>query len=316
MRRGMTLFEMLMVLVIVVGLLAIGVPGLVIVNNGQRVNNAANSLAAALSQARARAIFDKRPHGIRLIATDPDNPESNKPSPPKWFDTIEFVYLPEPTQGYAEYQVPDPRYSDNLPRQVTLSQPEITGQGDLIFLGDKLPPYLITKPVINPASPPAPTGWVELSRPVDGTADLLDPSNPKTYTVRYRLQRMQAQSVAGLRPIQLPKPVITGLVDLKNPSANPPVFVAAVSIELLFAPDGSVFSIRGQPPDSYAIVFWIDRYAETNAGVQLQKRGPILVAVYPRTGKVATYPVNTEPDASGNVDPYYYVKNANAFTAQ
>jgi prepilin-type N-terminal cleavage/methylation domain-containing protein len=82
MRRGMTLFEMLMVLVIVVGLLAIGVPGLVIVNNGQRVNNAANSLAAALSQARARAIFDKRPHGIRLIATDPDNPESNKPSPP------------------------------------------------------------------------------------------------------------------------------------------------------------------------------------------------------------------------------------------
>jgi prepilin-type N-terminal cleavage/methylation domain-containing protein len=92
MRRGMTLFEMLMVLVIVVGLLAIGVPGLVIVNNGQRVNNAANSLAAALSQARARAIFDKRPHGIRLIATDPDNPESNKPSP-QWFDTIEFVYL-------------------------------------------------------------------------------------------------------------------------------------------------------------------------------------------------------------------------------
>jgi prepilin-type N-terminal cleavage/methylation domain-containing protein len=305
MRRGMTLFEMLMVLVIVVGLLAIGVPGLVIVNNGQRVNNAANSLAAALSQARARAIFDKRPHGIRLIATDPDNPKSDKPSPPnppKWFDTIEFVYLPEPTQGYAEYQVPDPSYSDGLPRRVTLSQPEITGQGDLIFLGDKLPPYLIT----NPASPPALTGWVELSRPVDGTADLLDPSNPKTYTVRYRLQRMQAQSVAGLRPIQLPKPVV---VDASRSYPSAPTTV-------LFAPDGSVFQVNGQPPNTYAIVFWIDRYAETNAGVQLQNRGPILVAVYPRTGKVATYPRNTEPDASGNVDPYYYVKNANAFTAQ
>jgi prepilin-type N-terminal cleavage/methylation domain-containing protein len=284
MRRGMTLFEMLMVLVIVVGLLAIGVPGLVIVNNGQRVNNAANSLAAALSQARARAIFDKRPHGIRLIATDPDNPESNKPSP-QWFDTIEFISLPPPiSEGFV-------RGKAGVNNQLEVSVSFSSTISGYLMLNGQGQPYLATAN--------ANTNTISLNRDLDFP---VTPSDQLKYTIFV----LSPQSVAGLRPIQLPKPVV---VDATNSYPSAPTTV-------LFAPDGSVFQVNGQPPNTYAIVFWIDRYAETNAGVQLQKRGPILVAVYPRTGKVATYPVNTEPDASGNVDPYYYVKNANAFTAQ
>jgi prepilin-type N-terminal cleavage/methylation domain-containing protein len=280
MRRGMTLFEMLMVLVIVVGLLAIGVPGLVIVNNGQRVNNAANSLAAALSQARARAIFDKRPHGIRLIATDPDNPQ-----PSQWFDTIEFISLPPPiSEGFV-------RGKAGVNNQLEVSVSFSSTISGYLMLNGQGQPYLATAN--------ANTNTISLNRDLDFP---VTPSDQLKYTIFV----LSPQSVPGLRPIQLPKPVV---VDATNSYPSAPTTV-------LFAPDGSVFQVNGQPPNTYAIVFWIDRYAETNAGVQLQKRGPILVAVYPRTGKVATYPVNTEPDASGNVDPYYYVKNANAFTAQ
>jgi hypothetical protein len=277
--------------VIVVGLLAIGVPGLVIVNNGQRVNNAANSLAAALSQARARAIFDKRPHGIRLIATDPDNLQ-----PSQWFDTIEFISLPPPiSEGfvYGEKGKPQLTLSVNLSTSLAGSYIAVNQQGQTLGItsnsGSLLTLYRpLEFDVAWDASKGAP----------------IPPAQPN-----YVIYRITPEAVAGLRPIQLPKPVV---VDATNSYPSYP----SAPTTVLFAPDGSVFQVNGQPPNTYAIVFWIDRYAETNAGVQLQNRGPILVAVYPRTGKVATYPVNTEPDASGNVDPYYYVKNANAFTAQ
>jgi prepilin-type N-terminal cleavage/methylation domain-containing protein len=256
MRRGMTLFEMLMVLVIVVGLLAIGVPGLVIVNNGQRVNNAANSLAAALSQARARAIFDKRPHGIRLIATDPDNPQ-----PSQWFDTIEFISLPPPiSEGFV-------RGKAGVNNQLEVSVSFSSTISGYLMLNGQGQPYLATANANT--TPPTITLNRDLDFPVT-------PSDQLKYTIFV----LSPQSVPGLRPIQLPKPVV---VDASRSYPSAPTTV-------LFAPDGSVFQVNGQPPNTYAIVFWIDRYAETNAGVQLQNRGPILVAVYPRTGKVATYP--------------------------
>mgnify|MGYP000532191495 CR=1 FL=1 len=286
MRRGMTLIELLLVLVIVVGLLAISVPGLVILNGGQRVNNAANSLAAALSQARARAMLDKRPHGIRLTATDPDNPKPNQ-----WFDTIEFIALHPPlSEGYVELSKPP---SKELTASLNFPANAVK-QGDYLLLHGQGQAFRIEK---------VSGKQIVLYRDVEAPVSKPSGNPPQP---NYLIYRVNSEPVSGLRPISFSQPVVV--------DGNQQGFFS----EILFAPDGSVLrpdtaartgSIAG------AVIYWVARYEQDATGqYQTQQKGAVLVVVFPHSGRVATFPVNTEP-SFGYGDPYYWVKNATGFFA-
>jgi len=66
-RQGMTLVELLVVAAIIVLLLAISVPILTPMLETRRTSNAAQVLAGAFQQARAKAIQDGRSYGVRLV---------------------------------------------------------------------------------------------------------------------------------------------------------------------------------------------------------------------------------------------------------
>ncbi len=93
-RTGFTLIEILIVLGIIVAVAAIFVPVALNLTERNQVPKAASLLENALSIAKAKAIAERRPHGIRLLAA-PDNLRNTTAGRGMaWYDKIQYIENP------------------------------------------------------------------------------------------------------------------------------------------------------------------------------------------------------------------------------
>lgn len=101
-RRAFTLIEILIVLGIIVAVAAIFVPVVLNLSERNQVPKAASLLENALSIAKARAVSEKRPSGIRLIAAADNLRTLTNGTAFAWYDEIQYVESP---YDYSEHWV-------------------------------------------------------------------------------------------------------------------------------------------------------------------------------------------------------------------
>jgi prepilin-type N-terminal cleavage/methylation domain-containing protein len=93
-RSGFTLIEILIVLGIIVAVAAIFVPVVLNLSERNQVPKAASLLENALSIAKARAIAERRPNGIRLIASNNALRTTVGGFSFAWYDEIQYIEDP------------------------------------------------------------------------------------------------------------------------------------------------------------------------------------------------------------------------------
>lgn len=101
-RRAFTLIEILIVLGIIVAVAAIFVPVVLNLSDRNQVPKAASILENALSISKARAVSERRPNGIRLIAAADRLRTTTGGQAFAWFDEIQYIEVPS---DYVEHWV-------------------------------------------------------------------------------------------------------------------------------------------------------------------------------------------------------------------
>lgn len=101
-RSGFTLVEILIVLGIIVAVAAIFVPVALNLTDRNQVAKGASMLENALSIAKSRAIAERRPNGIRLIAANNGLRTTAGGAAFAWYDEIQYI---EDPSDYAEHWV-------------------------------------------------------------------------------------------------------------------------------------------------------------------------------------------------------------------
>lgn len=115
MKRGMTLIELLAVIVIITVIVAAAIPLLSPSNNDRSIREASRALNTYITGAQARAISTRRPWGIAIkrLAADTNRPEDRAMS-------LEVFYLEEPVPfcGLDQHSSASVALHPNLPGMV------------------------------------------------------------------------------------------------------------------------------------------------------------------------------------------------------
>lgn len=93
-RSGFTLIEILIVLGIIVAVAAVFVPVVLNLSERNQVPKAASLLENALSMAKAKAVAERRPNGIRLIAQEASRRQMTSGVSFAWYDQIQSIEDP------------------------------------------------------------------------------------------------------------------------------------------------------------------------------------------------------------------------------
>jgi prepilin-type N-terminal cleavage/methylation domain-containing protein len=81
-RQGMTLVELLVVIVILVMLVGVTVPLVRTVNNGRELQEAMREIETMIDSAKTRAVVTGRPAGVAFVL--PPSSDPTAPPPLKW----------------------------------------------------------------------------------------------------------------------------------------------------------------------------------------------------------------------------------------
>jgi type II secretory pathway pseudopilin PulG len=282
-RSAFTLIELMVVIILIMILAGLSVAFLPTIGDAARQANGAVRLQQWILVAKARAMRDQIPIGVRLVPyTDPVTGFVSVRQCQYIEQPDDFGVIPTSKVGNMwgqagqKYVIIDMQLSDQVRQGDYL---EILGNGLLHGVNG-----------VNAApSPPNPRGTTQIQL----VSPLLYSFNP---TKQYRIIR--APRVTGDDILQLPDEVMidtTTNFRFGNPLPTPN---SDGSIDILFSPSGAVIS-PGTTTDS--INLWV-RDA-TYASASATDGEQAIVAVYVRSGLIATH-----PPAPGN-DPYAFVKD-------
>lgn len=93
-RPAFTLMEMMIVLAIIVVVAAIMIPASLALTDRSFVPKGASMLESALALAKTRAVAERRPNGIRLVAADLGRRQTVSGQAFAWYDQIQFIEDP------------------------------------------------------------------------------------------------------------------------------------------------------------------------------------------------------------------------------
>lgn len=108
-RSGFTLVEIILVLGIVVLLASLLVPVTLRMQDRSNIPQGVKTLEQAIAEAKARAKYEKRPQGIRLLAMDNQRRQLANGTFVRWYDRIQFIEDPGPfAEGFIWAWVTNP----------------------------------------------------------------------------------------------------------------------------------------------------------------------------------------------------------------
>jgi type II secretory pathway component PulJ len=327
---GFTLVELLVAVALAIVVLSLAI---YVVNSAAfdsyKVVGAGDKLSQHLVQAKNRALRDKAPRGIRLFVTNQypegvavtglnvareyafiEQPQSWFPSEPA--SRLQLVYF--------DWSSTNNQFTSRK-AYLTLSTNDQNSfqaagikSGDAVYIPDLARSFLLTAdPVANPAGQEVPTG-ASYELPVAGLPDQLGAANTPTtqpntatwQTTAFSIIR-QPQVLLGEPTMLLPNGMV---VDIQDSSTTPATKVSTgVSgtsgnfIDILFAPGGEVLPTPGLTDQGFIglVLRDMNKLPETidlvNAAPQFEfdKAGEmVIVAVYVKTGAIATHPVANE----------------------
>jgi prepilin-type N-terminal cleavage/methylation domain-containing protein len=287
-RPAFTLTEMLVVIAIILILTTTGIliaPGLA---KQQRAANGADQVQGALLIAKQRAKRDQVPTGVRLIAADPTNPNSD-------FNELVYVQQPEPYTGgvLSSLNGLQVRFSGvNFLGGTANAFDQPVQAGDYMEVNGGGLLFRIAT-VSNAA--------LTLESNQQGLSLLNNGTNSQS-TSNYRIIR-QPRQLAGEDSVRLPRDIVIALKDPNNPnnflSQNVPQrSIGGVTYyEIVFSPAGGVVG-RGTVSSDKVLLYVRDSTKAATDG------GPSLIAVQIRTGLIGAYPVNVS-----GTDPYSFTRD-------
>jgi prepilin-type N-terminal cleavage/methylation domain-containing protein len=274
-RPAFTLVELLVVVTIILVLAGIAVLFVPSLADKQRASEGASQLQGWLLIAKQKALRDQGPRGIRL------NPNMGKlPQYPAHYVTdLQYIEQPPDFTGGLITAI------DPMSKTVTFTGVDFTGGfGDPTLAPVQAGDYLEIKgggSVYQITQVPSPTSLTLFSTP----------AAVSTPTWQYRIIR-QARILAGEDELQMPQNVA---IDLKLSRAGSQVNVfSGQPIDILFSPSGTVI---GQVAAYDKLALWVKdtTLADTEGE-------PTLIAVFSRTGLLASYPVDLN-----STNPYSYL---------
>jgi prepilin-type N-terminal cleavage/methylation domain-containing protein len=274
-RPGFTLVELLVVVTIILVLAGIAVLFVPSLADKQRASEGASQFQGWLLIAKQKALRDQGPRGIRLTPNMGKLPQY----PAHYVTDLQYIEQPPDFTGGLVNQF--------LPNNMV----SFTG---VDFYGGFGP----TDPTLWPVQPGdylEIKGGGSVSRiQAVGQTTLTLVSTPvvvNTPTWQYRIIR-QARILAGEDELQMPQNVA---IDLKLSRAGSQVNVfSGQPIDILFSPSGTVI---GQVAAYDKLALWVKdtTLADTEGE-------PTLIAVFSRTGLLASYPVDLN-----STNPYSYL---------
>jgi prepilin-type N-terminal cleavage/methylation domain-containing protein len=290
-RRGFTLIEMLVVILIILllaGLVMAFMPG---VSARQQSERGGIILRTALNQTKQNARRDNRAAGIRII------PNGNFCTNPQ------FIQKPDDLgggimQANGQFSTTALCQNANGVGQVTLTGGNLFGAvlaGDTIEVAGCGEPHIISQ---------ANGAVLTLNSPFLNLAPINpNPQATQLQTAQYRIMR-SPRLMMGEPPVALPQDVgidvtLGGVFSTGTLSAGgqPTSFANAGSGDILFSPSGQVV---GAFTGCDAVVLWV-----RDTVVSTPTQGfPVLVVIYGKTGFITQQPVNPTGDA------YLFVRNA------
>jgi prepilin-type N-terminal cleavage/methylation domain-containing protein len=336
-RSGFTLVELLVAMAVIVTLAAIALAIVPDALDQDRTTDGAATVRTQLMMAKARALRDNAPRGVRfLTGTDPTNPAKTNSlwstevqqieQPPPYLVNpngntnpgapyIEFIYTLAPTGG-----MPPPTPGSIVNRQCFLrnvpatSEPVILIQNDL---AQGLYPRLYVSGLgnlyisnLNPGTGelqfnPAPWAMVDAEL---GAAGSSTPGTGKRYYTFALF--MSPRPLLGEPAVPLPKNIC---VDL--PSCLP-IGTGTGNYDILFAPNGQVLF----PGGTGQIFLWVRDYTK-NGGKITGTPSPYpsanfdqggeqqIVALKTKSGSLGVFPAMFPPYAAGQ-DEYTFARNS------
>jgi type II secretory pathway pseudopilin PulG len=274
-----TLVELLVVLALLLALTSMAVVILPRLGDGQNTTRAATQLQQWFEIAKQNAAKNRKPYGIRLIA-DPANPTY----------VSNLVYLEQP-DSYNLGQLQDASTNNILMPSTAL----VAGTTVTFKYASKT---LTGGFAAAPLYPVQPGDYIELGGAlykianVDGPLNLsLNTPAPVLTTSNYKI--ICQPRPASDDPLDMAKNIVIdltprliggGVWDLPIPTANSP-------LDIMFAPDGRVL---GPLAGRDKLIFWVrDKTLPGAKGDPVADGDPTLVVIYPRTGLIAAFAVDT-----------------------
>lgn len=270
-RPGYTLLEILVVVTVIMILAGMVMAFLPKMQEQQRAYRGADMVQGAMLAAKARALRDQRPTGIRLVR-DTTGTNAN------WVKEIHFIQQPEDyaigslvsAQGTSA-QFTGANFTGGLPPNLAPVQRgdylEINRGGlvhQIVAVGGNN--LTLASPIPNPV----PRGGnytyrvMRTPRLLAGESPVLLPQD-----IAVDLTLSGSMNITARRPSPLP---------LQQPTQNP---------EILFSPAGSMMFRNMQPSD--LVVLWV---RDISFPTQPTVNSPALICVQCRTGAIEAHPVN------------------------
>jgi prepilin-type N-terminal cleavage/methylation domain-containing protein len=275
-RRGFTLIELLVVIGILAFLAAMTALFFPRFQERQQVETGANNLSGALFIAKQMARRDGLPTGIQFLVTGNT--------------CTQFQYIQQPDDfaqgqylGHVSGNAHIAQFSNDTQTQHALS---LVQPGDHLEIYGGGPPRYIT--ATNPTAKRLTIRAGTLgSVALPGVVVTPGPGAPTNYRII-----PQPRPIQGERMLNLPTDVIIDTGTLHGSSVRsskmPP------GNQILFAPSGAVIGSGAASP-GYFYFYVRDNGQDTIRKINQSKvfeGNPRLVVVYPRTGFIATHPVN------------------------
>ncbi len=215
---GVTLLELLVVIVLLSILAAVAIPTVTPAVEERQMREAARGLSTFLAGARARAMRNGRPVGVRF---EPISATSNQASLEMFIVEVPPLYAGDTLGADAEFTAVNPTAT---PRTATLT---MTGfNASLVMDGDLIR--------FNYQGP-----WWEIKDTSPFTAELLDGNIPWSIgdKAAYQIKRQPVPSSAA--PYQMPG---NAVVDLSQSGYSSTVFGEG-PVTIMFSPNGGVSSV-------------------------------------------------------------------------
>lgn len=293
-RRAFTLVELLVVMALVVVLLGIAILVVPSVLDYERSSQGASMLQGWLMTAQQRAVLDRAPRGLRLL---PGNAYPAGSPNPLLINQVQYIERPDDFTGGTVTTSTSNGVTTVTFQGVDLSGGQGQGSNQSLWpvqAGDYFEVqggglmHVISSVGFNVQS----NSWFV----VLGSAV---PNDIATPTSNYRIER--APRLLGDEPMSLPNNIAIDLTTNGKQygpggTSSPP---PAGPTDILFSPKGELLSTSSGVP----LVLWVHDITQSDEF----QASPSLVAIFPRSGKIASYDINPDSSTTGpNGLPYPY----------
>jgi prepilin-type N-terminal cleavage/methylation domain-containing protein len=340
--RAFTLVEMLVAIALVLVLAGMALLVVPSATDGQATVSAASQLQQWIEIAKGRAARDRAPRGIRLLP-NPNTSQPTYVANLEYLEQPDFYdmgFVPSASAAGANsfatatvntVTLPGPPPYTVTRVEFTNASKKLTGSLPITAANASLFPVQgANKSTVTPCdylelngiaykidlvAPAPPVSKSAAKRPytltlvTSSTTWYAQPSTtpppPNMVTTNYRIIRRPRP--IGDDPMEMPQNIVIDVTPRFVGSAAPapgpwdlPIPQANAPLDIVFSPDGKVMSTPGNNLAVYdKIIFWV-----RDITVPDGQSDPTLVVIYPKTGLVASYPVDL-----GNLatSPYTFV---------